>query len=495
MATNADVVQAPWAIAGNLDAQVHETHTGVVILLGDKAYKAKKPVATDFLDFTAPTQREEACRREVALNSRLAPDSYLGVAHLVGPGCGEPEPLVVMRRYPEAIRLSTMVVKGQPVEDRLETIAETLADFHRVAERSQTIDQHGTAEAVAARWNDNLVELERYPYITSESVAEIRRLAEKYIAGRAALFAARIAGRRVVDGHADLLSDDIFCPPNGLAILDCLEFDDSLRYVDAIDDAAFLTMDFEFLGRADLGALFLDRYKAHARDDAPESLTDFYIAYRAVVRAKVDCVRAEQGCVEAADSARRHADIALTHLRAGTVQLIIVGGGPGTGKTTVSNALAQQVRAEVISTDDVRRQLQQAHIIEGQAGVLDSGLYTPEKVAAVYDEVLRRAREKLIHGVSVILDGTWRDPHQRQRARRLAAGTATPIVEFTCAVPLERASARIQSRSSTTSDATPEIAAALAEPDGHLPGGHTIDTSRPLSDSVAEAQRICCLAI
>lgn len=493
--TNADAVRVPWTVAGNLDAQVHETHTGVVILLGGRAYKAKKPIATDFLDFTTPTRRQQACEREVALNTRVAPDSYLGVAHLVGPGDCEPEPLVVMRRYPDSTRLASMVRLAEPVDDRLDKIAETLADFHRIAVRNPSIDEQGTAAAITARWDENLVELQRYPYLASDLVAEIRRLVERYTAGRAQLFSSRIADRRIVDGHADLLADDIFCPPEGLAILDCLEFDDRLRYVDGIDDAAFLAMDLEFLGRADLSAFFLDRYRRYAGDAAPSSLTDFYIAYRAVVRAKVDCVRAGQGHDEAVDLARRHTDIALKHLGSGTVQLIVVGGGPGTGKTTVSRALAAQLGAHVLSTDDVRRQLQDASVIAGPAGVLDSGLYTPQNVAAVYDEVLRRAREQLANGVSVILDGTWRDPRQRQRAHRLAADTATPIVEFTCVAPLDSASARIQSRASTMSDATPEIAVALAEQDGQPPSGHEIDTSRPLAESVAEARRLCGLAV
>ena len=67
---------------------VRETHTGVVVLAGDRAYKAKKPVLTDFLDFRTPEQRERACLREVELNSRLSPRSYLGVAHLRRPGRG-----------------------------------------------------------------------------------------------------------------------------------------------------------------------------------------------------------------------------------------------------------------------------------------------------------------------------------------------------------------------------------------------------------------------
>ncbi len=93
---------------------MRETHTGVVVLLGDKAYKAKKPIATDFLDFTTATQREAACAHEVTLNSRLAPDSYLGVAHFAGPGGGPAEPVVVMRRYADSTRLASLVQEWSP---------------------------------------------------------------------------------------------------------------------------------------------------------------------------------------------------------------------------------------------------------------------------------------------------------------------------------------------------------------------------------------------
>lgn len=209
------------------------------------------------------------------------------------------------------------------------------------------------------------------------------------------------------------------------------------------------------------------------------------------MRAKVDCVRVTQGHPDAAIAARRHAEIALDHLRSGTVQLIIVGGGPGTGKTTISRALAEQLEAQVISTDDVRREMHRAGTLKGEPGTVDAGLYAPEQVSAVYDEVLRRARVQLGAGRSVILDGTWRDPHQRDRAHAVAADAAAPIVEFTCSLPQDAAAARIRSRTASTSDATPEIAAALDVPDVSWPGSHRIDTSQPLDHSVAEAQRIC----
>ena len=481
--------------AGDLAAQVRETHTGIVVLLGDRAYKAKKPIATDFLDFTATTQREAACEREVTLNRRLAPGSYLGVAHFVGPGGEVPEPVIVMRRYDDSTRLASMIKNGHAVDGHLKDIAETLARFHRGAARSAEIDAHGTVEAVSARSEQNLVELERYSIVSDDAVCELQRLTAQFTSGRAALFAQRIADRRIVDGHADLLADDIFCTSSELAILDCLEFDDNLRFVDGIDDAAFLAMDLEFLGGEDLANFFFDEYSRQSDDPAPQSLKHFYIAYRAAVRAKVDCVRVTQGHAEAVIDAQRHLDIALKHLRAATIKLVIVSGGPGTGKTTLSKALAEETGARVISTDDVRRRMTEAGIIVGSAGGLNTGLYSPENVASVYDEVLRQARESLTGGQSVVLDGTWRDAHQRQRARLLGDETGSPMVELTCSLPLVDASARIRSRRETTSDATPEIAEALAEQARGPLAGHPIDTSRSLADSVAEAQQICCLAL
>jgi uncharacterized protein len=148
----------------------------------------------------------------------------------------------------------------------------------------------------------------------------------------------------------------------------------------------------------------------------------------------------------------------------------------------------------VISTDDIRRQLQESGSLSGAPGELDKGLYSHENVAEVYDEVLRRAGPLMRRGTSVILDGTWRDQRQRGRARKLAADNAVPVVELTCSLPLDDAAARIADRIESSSDATPQIAAALNTNSSISPGEYHIDTRRPLADSVAEAQRICCLA-
>lgn len=474
--------------------EVHETHTGVVVLAGDRAFKAKKPILTDFLDFRTAEQRELACRKEVELNSRLSPQSYFGVAYLSDPGGGPAEPIVVMRRYHDDDRLASMVTRGrdEPVRGVLDAIAAVVARFHRHARRGPVIDAQGEAGAVERRWRENLSELDRYagapsPAVSIESLSRIRRLATEFVSGREPLFKRRVEEGFIVDGHGDLLADDIFWVRGEPALLDCLEFDDELRYVDCVDDAAFLAMDLEFLGRKDLGDYFLERYVLHSADSAPSSLRDFYTAYRAVVRAKVDCVRLSQGKSAAAQDAARHLAIAVEHLQNGGVRLALVGGNPGTGKSTLARALAEKTGAQVISTDDVRRELRESGVISGEPGVLDQGLYSRDNVVTVYEAALRRARPLLRDGKSVILDGTWRDPHMRAHAQRLASETHSAIVELMCSATDDAAAGRIKTRRPGNSEATPEIAAALAAQRAGWNTAHRIDTSQPPERSATEA--------
>lgn len=483
-------ILAPSDTAG---AQIHETHTGIVILIGDFAYKVKKSLTTDFLDFSTVKLRESACKREVFLNRRMAPESYLGVAYLSGPPSGDSEPVIVMRRYPDSARLATMVRTGVDVELNLVAIAELLARFHVTAERGALISESGTVDAITARWQENLTVLADVAgsMVADDALDEMRKLSIEFINGRHLLFDERIESGLIVDGHGDLLAEDIFYTSTGPVPLDCLEFDDTLRYVDCVDDAAFLAMDLEFLGRTDLADYFIEQYMRACGIDTPQSLWHFYIAYRATVRAKVDCIRFTQGRTESARDATSHLELALAHLRAGAVRLIRIGGGPGTGKTTLAKALSEENGAQIISTDTVRRQLQEQGVITGDPGTLDSGLYSAQNVSTVYETVLERARMLLMRGESVILDGTWRNPYQQEQTRHLASETHSVLYEFECHLPVSIAQERIAHRGRTISDATPAIAAALNADEERSHMAYRIDTSQPIGESIAQIAAVC----
>ena len=199
-----------------------------------------------------------------------------------------------MRRMPAGRRLSALVTARAPVDGALRQVARALAAWHAAAPRGPQIAAQGSRDALRARWQANIGQARAScgQLLEEAGLEEIERLAGRFTAGRAPLFAERIRAGRVVDGHGDLLADDIFCLDDGVRILDCLEFDDRLRWLDGLDDASFLAMDLERLGAPDLARRFTSWYAEYSGDPAPASLRHHYVAYRAFVRAKVACLRA-----------------------------------------------------------------------------------------------------------------------------------------------------------------------------------------------------------
>ncbi|MFD0268207.1 AAA family ATPase [Streptomyces sp. NPDC127106] len=466
-----------------------ETHTAVVFFVGDRAYKLRKPVDLEFLDYTTAAARRTACEQEVALNRQFAPDVYLGVGEIRGPGAEVPEPLVVMRRMPTDRRLSTLVREGVAVEGFLRDVARRLAAHHAGAVRGPEVDEQGTRDALSARWEASfaqvrdLVDAERLP----DGLAEVERLVRRYLAGRKQLFDTRIEQARIVDGHGDLLGDDIFCLDDGPRILDCLEFDDHLRYVDGLDDAAFLAMDLEHLGSPEAASYFLARYGEYSGDPAPPSLWHHYVAYRAFVRAKVSLIQARQGALGAEPAARRLVSIALRHLRTSAVCLTLVGGLPGSGKSTLSGALADRLGVTLLSSDRIRKELAGIPAEQSAAAGYGEGLYTPEWTADTYTALLDRASALLSSGESVVLDATWSDAGQREAALRMAERADADLVALHCQVPDNMSEARINTRTPGASDADRAIARAIAAKEAPWAEAVTIDTSGSLESAVVQA--------
>ena len=481
---------------GPLPAAVAETHSGVVFFVGDRAYKLKKPVDLGFLDFRTREARLDACRREVALNRRLAPDVYLGVADISGPD-GQPcDHLVVMRRMPGDRRLSSMVAAGVDVKEHLAGLAVLLAHFHAGADRSSAIDEMAGRDAVRRRWETNHDEMAQFRNTVLDPEVEdgVITLARRYLAGRGPLFEQRIEEGRACDGHGDLLADDIFCLDDGPRVLDCLEFDDRLRFGDALADVAFLAMDLERLGRPDLASEFLDRYQDASGDRWPPSLAHHHIAYRAQVRAKVAAVRWSQGDTGSAATAARLLALCHDHVRQARVRLVLVGGSPGTGKSTVARGIAAPLDALVFRSDEVRKSLAGLDPLVPSPAPLEDGLYRPAMTGATYTELLARAHTALELGRTVVLDATWRDPRWREAAAGVAAAVAADLVELRCVAPLDVALERVRRRSGTdASDATEEVTRALSGRDGGWSTATAIDTSgeagTAISGALAAARR------
>ncbi|GGN51836.1 hypothetical protein FHR83_008827 [Actinoplanes campanulatus] len=421
------------------EAEMLQTHAAVLVFLGEHAHKIKKPVDLGFLDYRRRADRFRACHREVRLNRRLAPDVYLGVADILGPDGLPCDHMVVMRRMPAARRLSTLVRQGAPIDGELRRLARVMAVFHGAARRGPAIDAEGTQAALRGRWDATFDQLRRFHggVLDADAAAEVEWRVHEFLDGRDRLFTDRIVRGRIVDGHGDLLADDIFLLDDGPRILDCLEFDDRLRYLDGLDDAAFLAMDLEHLGAPALAGRFLDWYAQFSGDPAPEPLRRHYLAYRAFVRAKVACLRHEQGNPDAAADVVAYTHITLRHLRAGTTRLILIGGPPAAGRTALAGRLADHLGATVLSGDRIRRELAGLDPATSAATGFGQGVYTREWTDRTYAELSWRARRLLQYGQSVILDASWARDRHREAARALAACTRSALTELRCAAPAQ----------------------------------------------------------
>ena len=473
------------------DSRIVETHLSRLIFIDDSVYKVKRAVKTGFIDLTERVQREQVCHREVELNARFAPDVYLGVVDLMQDG--KPiDHMVVMKRLPEQRRLSALL-DTPDVAEELRGIAKLIAAVHSTAERSESINTIAGYEGVRRLWEEGLEQIASYggEVLPTEQVDRVANLALEYLNGRKALFDERISNGRACDGHGDIQAEDIFCLDDGPRLLDCLEFSDTFRFGDVLNDVAFLAMDLERLGHRDLAELFLGFYREFAGESWHRSLEHHYVAYRAHVRAKVACIRHDQGDPQAAELARRLNFIALEHLEAGRVRCVLVGGTPGTGKTSVSRELAQRLGAVVISSDTLRDELQPERT-QGANDEIGAGRYEPSFIEAVYDEMLHQAELLVSRGESVVLDASWLDPTRRARALELGARTSTPVYELRCTCPEAMATERIIRRNAAGSDAseaTPTIEQALRAGAAPWLSAFILDTAAPLGEVVSVAEK------
>jgi len=464
-------------------AEIAETHSAVVVFVGDRAYKFKKAVDLGFLDFTSVEARAVACRRELELNRRLAPDVYLDVVEVARADGTVCDHMVVMQRMPSALRLRACLDRGEDVDDALRAIARDVAVLHARPPAGPALTHVATAAAVRRNWADGFAQMAPFAGDAFDAAIQerIEHLALRFLDGRDELFDRRIARGHVRDGHGDLQAEDIFLLADGPRILDCLDFDDELRWGDVLLDVGFLAMDLERLGHTADADRFLAHYREFAAENWASSLADHYIAYRAHVRAKVATLRSAQTGTVPEDLAVLQG-LCLHHLERSRIRLVLVGGLPGTGKSTVADALGNRVGAVVLRSDEVRRQM-------AEAGVLPAGdRYAPHAVDAVYRECLRRAERLLRRGEHVVIDATWSDPMHREEARRLSTRTASDLVEFECRAPAAVCERRILDRlavGTDPSEATPAVATAMAATFAPWPEATSVATTAPQESTIA----------
>lgn len=290
-----------------------QTQMSFVFLTDKYVYKVKKPVNLGYLDYTTLDKRRFYCQREVELNRRLCPETYLAVASITQDkggiwmeGQGETiEYAVKMRRLPQDGMMDVLLINHQVTEEMVIRVARKLTEFHQGAESSARISSFGELATITQNTEENFRQTEKYigHTLSQERYQHIKDYTQNFIKNNAAFFRKRIAEGKIRDCHGDLHAAHV-CFTNGICIYDCIEFNDRFRYGDVASEVAFLAMDLDHYGQTDLPRSFVNAYVTFSQDEDLLRLLNFYKCYRAYVRGKVESFKLDDLHIPAEEKAR-----------------------------------------------------------------------------------------------------------------------------------------------------------------------------------------------
>lgn len=464
------------AAAGVADAKFIETHISSLLLAGEFAWKFKKPLDLGFLDFSSVEARRRCCEAEVRLNRRTAPALYLEAVPVTGSdaapalgGAGAPiDWAVKMRRFADDATLDQMLGRGALTPEIVDALAQSVAEFHAGAAVADPEHPLATPRQVLADALENFDHVARLgaPEDSVDRLAALRAWTEHEGEARAATFAARKHDGFVRECHGDLHLDNVALVDGRPLPFDCIEFNESFRWIDVMSEIAFTVMDLIEHGRADLGWRFLDRYLEVSGDHAGLGVLRWYLVFRAMVRAKVALIRARQVPAAEAGAALeafgQHVALAGKLTETPPLRLLLVCGLSGSGKTTIAGQLLERLGAIRLRSDIERKRLFGLAPGARTGSALDGGIYTEEATRATVARLEVLAREVLAAGWPTIVDAVFLHAAERARFMALSRVAGAAFNTILCEAPATVLRERIRARNAAGRDASEATLEVLA---------------------------------
>ena len=503
-------------------AKIEETHISWVLLAGNDAYKIKKSLDLGFLDFSTLEKRRFYCEEELRLNRRLAPELYLDVIAIGGSPeqpvlNGEPaiEYAVRMRRFPRAARMDLLLADGEITAAHIDSLAAGIARFHAALPPAAADAPFGAPETVQRAVLENFAQLGSLLDTPADRalLEEVRAASAREFSVCEPLLRQRKAAGCVRECHGDLhlgnivLLDDVPVPFDGI------EFSATLRWIDTISEIAFTVMDLLERGSPQFAWRFLNAYLEHGGDYAGAGVLRYYLAYRAMVRAKVAAIRAGQenaaqaqeeltacrnyltlarDCLKAceifvasgsrarrtehspetyltdrrgvstAQHSHRHAQQEISQaLARRRPALIITHGLPGCGKSTVAQLALERLGAIRIRSDVERKRLFGLDALADSRSQVGGGIYGAEATQRAYARLRELARGLLAAGFPVIVDAAFLRHAERESFRALAGEINVPFAIASVQADGAVLKERLAQRSERADDASEADAEAL----------------------------------
>lgn len=480
-----------------------ETHGNLVFLVGTEAFKIKRAVRFEYMDFSTLDKRRIACLREVEVNQRYDGDLYLGCVpirrasggRLSFSGDGEIiEWAVKMQRFDQADLFSKLAEHGKIDADLSKQLASTVYGCHASALPAAPTSGTASFQGLASSIVSALVAADPF------DMADISRLAaglNRQLNRAAGVLDERARRGFVRRGHGDLHLANIVLWHGRPTLYDAIEFDEALATIDTLYDLAFLLMDLEFRGQRPAANTVLNQYLWCGRqvwDLQGLAGLPLFLALRAAIRARVTVDRAAQEHGQARDEdlarARRYLQAALDYVEPSSPQLVAVGGLSGSGKTTLAAALAPCI-GSAPGAVHLRSDLERKALAGvGEFERLPDSAYAAEARRRVYAVLRDKAKMILAANHSVIVDAVYDAESDRDEIEAMAGTLGVPFRAFWLQADPSELLARVAARRNDASDATPSVVQAQL-------GVHTGRLSprwKPLN-AVASAQETARLAM
>ena len=444
-----------------------ETHISWVLLAGEFAYKIKKPVDYGFLDFSTLAARRHFCEEELRLNRRHAEAIYLDVVPITGTarspeidGAGEAfEYAVRMRRFDLNLGFDRLLARQALKPEHIDQLAAELAELHGHADRAASDTDYGSPHAVIAPMRDNFSTLESL-LSDAPGLSSIESLSawteRRYQRLRPRIEQRKVDGR-VRECHGDAHLGNVVLYQGRATLFDCLEFSPDLRWTDTMADLAFTVMDLQDRGAAPLSWRLLDAYLVHSGDHDGLDLLDFYVVYRAMVRAKVAALSLADAETEQSRKRWRgevddYLALALRTAQRPPPTLILTSGVSGSGKSWLSERLLERCGLVRLRSDVERKRLQGLPASARTDSSPGQGLYTPEISAGTYRRLAELSEHILRAGLPVLVDAAFLKAEQRAQFRALADRLGVRFGVIACSAPLAVLEARVSAREEGNDD-------------------------------------------
>lgn len=451
-----------------------ETNLSWVILTGPFAYKVKKAVQLDFVDASTLAKRRHLCEEELRLNRRLAAALYLDVisitredGHLRVDGDGHVvEYAVRMRQFDSSEELCALLERGEVSQRELADLGERLAAFHANAPTAACSGNFTHTEDLHDAVLGNLATLLSHlgPGVDVPELGFLIDWTHDYLHQSLPQLRMREQCGAIRECHGDLHARNIVRWCGQLVPFDCLEFAPKLRWIDVMNDVAFLQMDLTAHGRKDLAFAFLNAYLERTGDYAGVRHLSFYSVYRALVRAMVDSLGAESDAArrrEFQNRLRMRVKAAAQYVNRSAPTLFIMHGLSGSGKSWLSERLASRLGAVRMRSDVERRRLNGSLSVPSlHDRAYEEGPYAPEMSRRTYARLLESAESCLKGGMDTIVDAAFLTSENRRSFRDLAEREGVPFIILSCEADPVVLAQRVQERADSRigpSDAGPEV--------------------------------------